>query len=562
MIDKWRVPIKKLPTGVPGLDQVLGGGLPEFSFSLIAGPPGSGKTTLAHQILFHNASADRPALYFTVLGEPPLKMLRYQQQMGFFAPEKVDDSIHFVSLSHEVLHQDLGKVLQSIVREVDESSPRLVVVDSFRTLVRVAEGRGEMELQGFVQMLAIHLTSWEATTFLVGEYLESEMRDNPVFTVADGILWLSQHVDRNSVVRKLQVMKMRGQAPLPGLHTFRITDAGLQVFPRTIQRMESEKVTPLKRISSGIPGMDAMMGGGMSAGDSILLAGPSGSGKTVFATHFVAEGVKQGEPGVIAIFEEHPQEYLARASSLGFDLEAMVRRGDLKVIYLRPLDLSVDETLLEILESVQQLGAKRVVIDSLSGFELALAPTFREDFRESLYRMVGTLTGGGVAVLMTVEVVEAFDQLRFSPHEVSFLSDVILLLRYVEIQGQLRRVLSVVKMRHSDHSKDWREYQITSHGMALGGTLERYRGIITGVPVPWEEARQAVYPGLTDQEAAVLQALIEIGEGPAPALVQRTGLRRSDLTRALDRLVTLGYALKVTEGGRALYRPLARALGE
>ncbi|MBI3910555.1 MAG: AAA family ATPase [Armatimonadetes bacterium] len=564
MNERTRVEIGRLATGVPGLDVVLGGGLPEYSFNLVAGGPGAGKTTLAHQIMFANASPERPALYFTVLGEPPLKMLRYQQQFHFFDPDKLDGALHFINLSQEVLERDLSQVLERILGEVERRSPQFVVVDSFRTVVRAATvlETGEMELQSFVQRLALYLTSWTATTFMVGEYLESEMRDNPVFTVADSIFWLFQSVERNSSVRKLQVMKMRGQAPMPGLHTFRITDGGIRVFPRLLRpAAEEERRRTEVRISTGILGMDEMLGGGIPLGDAVLVAGPSGAGKTIFATQFIAAGVKQGERGVIAIFEEHPREYLDRARSLGFDLQEMVCRGDLQVIYLRPLDLSVDETLQELRDAVQQLGAKRLVIDSLSGFELALAPTFREDFRESLYRMVGTLTGIGVTVLMTVETTESYTELRFSPHYISFLTDDIVLQRYVELNGQLRKVITVVKMRASGHSKDLRAYEITPHGLVVGEVLKDYRGVITGVPELQKLTHRLVYPGLTDLEAAVLQTLIDLREAPVEAVAARTGLRRAELTRALDRLVVLNYAIRVIEEGRTVYRPVARALG-
>ena len=230
-----RAVIRSLPTGVPGLDTVLGGGLPEFSFNLVAGGPGSGKTTLAHQIMFANATAERPGLYFTVLGEPTLKMLRYQRQFSFFDLELAGSAIQFINLSAEVMERDLGEVLQRMVTEIEHAQPGIVVVDSFRTIAgqHVSSERGAAyDLDHFVQRLALHLTSWEVTSFLLGEYAEAEQR-NPVFTVADGILWLSQATDRNSVVRKLQVVKTRGRAPMPGLHTFRITDAGLQTFPRS-----------------------------------------------------------------------------------------------------------------------------------------------------------------------------------------------------------------------------------------------------------------------------------------------------------------------------------------
>src|SRR5688500_10907601 len=369
--------IHRLQTGVPGLDEVLGGGLPEFSFNLIAGAPGSGKTTLAHQLMFALASPERPALYFTVLGEPPLKMLRYQQQFAFFDFDKVQRSIRFLNLSDEVMEDGLGAVLERIIRKVESANPSIVVVDSFRTVSRkmAAAPAGEMELQAFVQRLALHLTSWEATTFLVGEYEPGELRDNPVFTVADGLFWLTQTVERHSVVRRLQVMKLRGQASIPGLHTFRITEAGIQVFPRTFGLSPKTPVERSKRrISTGVSGLDEMLGGGLPAGDSALVAGPAGSGKTALCTQFIAEGVRKKEPGVIAVFEEHPIEYVSRAESLGVDMKAMIRKKSVEMLYLRPLDLSVDETLQALLVTVERVGAQRVVIDSLHGFELALAP--------------------------------------------------------------------------------------------------------------------------------------------------------------------------------------------
>lgn len=482
-----RVPIRQLPTGVPGLDEILGGGLPEYSFNIIAGAPGCGKTTLAHQILFANAGPECPALYFTVLGEPAIKMLRYQQQFTFFDPTKLNGSVRFVNLSQIILDHDLGAVLDAIVKEVEASKARVVVVDSFRTVVRKAQGSAtEMELQGFIQRLALHLTSWQATTFLIGEYVESELRDNPVFTVADGLFWLYQTVERNSIVRKMQVMKLRGQESVPGLHTFRITSDGLQTFPRTFGlTAESSHVKGRRRLSTGVRELDAMMGGGVPEGDSMLVAGPSGSGKSVLGTQFIAEGLRQGEPGIVAIFEEIPSEYVERAAQFGADFDAPQKQGLLKVIYLRPLDLSVDETVHEIVNAVKAIGCKRLVIDSLVGFEMALAPGFRTDFRESLYRMIGALTRLGVTIISTVEIEENFTSMVLSNFTVSFLADDIVRLRYVSINGQLRKMLLVVKMRRSQHSIDMWEYDVTSRGVVMGGPLRGYRGLTSGIPGPW-----------------------------------------------------------------------------
>src|SRR6185436_3114565 len=259
-------------------------------------------------------------------------------------------------------------------------------VDSFRTVVRKAiSGATEFEMQAFIQRLAQFLTSWEATTFLVGEYDRDEIRDNPIFTIADGLFWLSQVPERNSVVRKLQIMKLRGQESVPGLHTIRISNHGLQAFSRTLGLVTKRaRPTARRRLSMGIPELDKMLGGGLLEGDSLLIAGPSGTGKSALATQFIAEGLRRGEPGIMAIFEERPHGYTERAGSFGLNLKAPQDKGKLELLYLRPLDLSVDETMQEILDAIARVGAKRLVIDSLTGFEMALSPGFREDFRESL----------------------------------------------------------------------------------------------------------------------------------------------------------------------------------
>ncbi len=481
-----KINIRSLPSGVPGLDDLLGGGLPEFSFNLIAGTPGSGKTTLAHQIMFSLATPQYRALFFTVLGEPPLKMLRYQQQFTFFDYEKITESIRFVNLSAELLEGDFDRVLARIADEVKAYAPSLVFVDSFRSVVQSArrEDQSVSDLQRFVQQLGMQMTSWQATTFLIGEYLVPEAESSPVFTVADGILWLSQNLHRNSMMRKMQVVKMRGQAQAPGLHTFRISDAGLQVFPRAIvqpgdaARSPIEASTGDKRVPMGIPGVDEMLGGGLPAGYSLLVVGPSGSGKTILSTEFLAEGVRRGEPGVIAAFEKSPSQLLNNK------LSALVKTGQVGVINTRSLDLSIDETLHDLIKMIKHMQAKRVVIDSLSGFELALAPEFSEDFRGSLYRMVAELTAMGVTILMTSELEDRYTDLRFSPFGSAFLADAIIVQRYVEIAGQFKRVLSVVKVRGSGHSNDIRLFDITSEGIVIGETMSEYAGILSGRPTP------------------------------------------------------------------------------
>ena len=225
-----------------------------------------------------------------------------------------------------------------------------------------------------------------------------------------------------------------------------------------------------------------MFGGGIPAGYSVLVTGPSGSGKTVLATEFIAEGVRQGESGVVAVFEKRPSQY----SQVDAGGTVTRLRGNPRVAFIhsRPLDLSIDETLYEVGDAVQRLGAKRLVIDSLSGFELALAPTFREDFRESLYRMVAVLTQMGVTMMMTAELEDSYGDLRFSPHGTAFLTDAIIMQRYIEMEGQLQRLMAVVKVRGSAHSHDLRSFEVTDGGIIIGEPLGGHEGLLTGHPTP------------------------------------------------------------------------------
>jgi circadian clock protein KaiC len=468
-----------LTTGVPGLDTLLGGGLPELSFNIIGGAPGSGKTTFAQQIMFALASPTCKALFFTAMGEPPVKMLRYQQQFDFFDFDKVGSAINFISLAPAVETGNYSAVLAQIREEVRAHSPSLVFIDSFRSFVQAARGDQTQvaALQIFVQQLVTHMTGWNATTFLIGEYVANEADQNPIFTVADGIIWLHQDMQRNVMARKIQVIKMRGRRQHPGMHTFRINDSGIEIFPRVLAASEptgSGQVSRAQagRISVGVPALDAMLGGGLPAGYSLLVVGPSGAGKSYLATEFLAEGVRQNEAGVIALFEKTPSQMLNNK------LDRLVQSGRVALLNRRTLDLSVDETLHELVVMIDKTGATRVVLDSLSGFELALAPEFREDFRESLYRMNTVLSEKGVSLLMTSELEDSATELRFSPVGSSFLVDAIVMQRYVESEAELHTVISVIKVRGSNHSRQLRVFRITDEGIEIDTGPAPFRNML------------------------------------------------------------------------------------
>ena len=493
-----KVSINRLSTGVPGLDQILGGGLPEFSFNLIAGPPGCGKTTLAHQIMFALATPERPALFMTVLGEPALKMLRYQQQFDFFDSAKVNKSISFVNLSEEALTGNLDTVLARIVAEVKKHDPALVFIDSFRSVVLSGkeDDNTHNNLQHFMQQLAMLMTSWHATTFLIGEYF-TETDANPVFTVADGLIWLRQSVQRNSMVRKLEIMKMRGQATLSGLHSFRIGTGGLTVFaPAGAETGHNTGKPTSKRLLTGTPRLDQMLGGGLPVGYSILVAGPSGSGKSILAAAFLAEGAQAGETAVMVACEQRPDRLRNRV------VDELIKSGQVGLVDTHADDISIDEVLHLAKMEIHRLGATRVVIDSLSGFELKLAPTFQDDFRQSMLRMVTALTALGVTVLMTSELEDRYTDLRFSPYGTAFLTDAIIVQRYIEVESRLRRVMAVVKMRGSNHANELCEYTINEHGIVIGDMLPEQEGLLGGRPTSIRKAQRYDPDGAASNETA------------------------------------------------------------
>lgn len=477
-----KVTLGKLATGVPGLDVLLGGGLNEFSFNLITGSPGCGKTTMAHQMMFALANPERRALFFTVLGEPPLKMLRYQQQYSFFDMEKVGTCIRYVNLAADLRAGDFNGVLERITREVEDFAPSLVFVDSFRSVIQTARNgnEGMSDLQHFVQELGTRMTSWMATTFLIGEYQHNDVEANPIMTVADGMIALSQQHERHAVVRKIRIVKMRGQAHMAGSHTFRITGAGLRIYPRLLPPLAEDRlpgaplVTDPARIPTGTSGLDDLLHGGLPQGHSLLAIGPTGCGKTIMGTRFLQAGAAQGDHGILMCFEK------GTARLRNAELAEMVQAGDVSVVESRMIDLTLEELEDELLAAIDRTGARRVVIDSLSEVTLYLAPECTRDLREGVFRMLSSLARRGVSVLVTVGLDEHATNMNYTRPDMAYITDAIVGMRYAEVDGQVRKYIAVVKVRGTGHSSDVREYRITDDGIEIDPIAAPVNGVLFG----------------------------------------------------------------------------------
>ncbi len=286
---------------------------------------------------------------------------------------------------------------------------------------------------------------------------------------------------------------MRGQPTLPGLHTFRLSRAGVRVFaPLQFDHAieAGAKQPPVERVSLGVPGLDQMLGGGLPKGYSLLVAGPSGSGKSILAASFLAEGARRGESGVIAAFEQRPNR------SRGLVMANLIESGSIGVVDTRAAALSVDEIAMLLITEIERRKATRLVIDSLSGFELAITPTFRDEYRESMARMVSALATTGVTVLMTSELEDRYGDLRFSPYGTAFMTDVIIVQRYVELDSRLQRALAVVKVGASAHSDQLRMFSIDDDGIRIGEMLIDQEGMLSGRPTLRGRLRQRVLGGI------------------------------------------------------------------
>jgi circadian clock protein KaiC len=450
--------IKRIKTGIDNLDnEILDGGIPAYSVNIIGGTPGSGKTIFSQQILFYNASPKRRAIYFTTISEPTAKLIHYQRSFSYFDEQKIRDGlISYVDIGH-VIHRDgLKAGIDAITSAIDKYSASIVAIDSFKAINELAESVAEF--RQFAYMLCVELTAWRCTSFLVGEYTQQALDKEPIFAIADSIIFLDNKIEGLLSKRTLHIAKMRGVNYFQGVHSIKITKNGIDVFPRS----KSSPQIPLEelgkeRVSTGIVGLDEMTLGGLPKGSSTLVAGGAGTGKTTLALHFLVEGAKNKEPGVMVTFQENESQLENIGKGFGWDLRKYKDKSLLKIIHTPPIELNIDEHILLLKKNLK--GIKRVVVDNLRDIEILINDHVR--YHDYVYSLVNLFKINGVTSILTTETEEIFGSPKLSSG-ISFIADNVFLLNYTNENKSIKRVLTILKLRGSDHCKMVREFKITS----------------------------------------------------------------------------------------------------
>ncbi|MBI1277950.1 MAG: AAA family ATPase [Anaerolineaceae bacterium] len=478
--------LERVPTGVAGLDEVLNGGLIARRAYLLHGNPGSGKTTLGLHFLTTGVKQGEQALFIT-MGESEQQIRNNAAVVGFDLA-----GIQFLDLAPspdffaEVQSYDIFSpsdverepTTERITTEVERLKPIRVFIDAmthFRYL-----SNDDLQFRRQTHSFLRFLCDSGATVLFTSEDSPSHP-DNDLQYMSDGIIRLEHNHER----RTISVTKLRGSDFVNGVHAYRLSDKGMEVFPRLLPSIEIKQEFTTSVISSGIPEMDELIHGGIERGTITMITGPTGVGKTTLGMQFMKEAAGRGERSVIYTFEEWTDMLVRRSSSINIPIASMIERGTLSVVQIEPLRYTPDEFARMVRKDVEENGASIVMIDSISGYRLSVRG---EDLLRHIHAIGKYLQSKNVAVILINEVDDIVGQFKVSDIAASYMADTIIFMRYLELQGELRRVVGVLKKRHSDFQKTLREYEITRYGLKVGKPLTKLRGVLLGVPESSEDA--------------------------------------------------------------------------
>ena len=480
----------RVATGVAGLDAILGGGLPRDRLYLVQGDPGVGKTTLALQFLLEGKRLGEPCLYVT-LGETREELVDVAASHDWdlngidifeISTGQSDEGLHGEDESYDVFHPseiELGEVMRTLIDEAERVNPKRVVIDSLSELRLLARD----PLRFRRQMLALkHFFVGRGATVLLLDAISAEkIGDLQSNTLVHGVILLEQIVPAfGTKRRRLNVAKLRGVRFDDGYHDYKVETGGLRVFPRLVAS-DHANGKPKQTASSGLPELDALLGGGITRGSSTILMGPAGAGKSSIAGQFVAAAADRGEVAAVYTFDESLSTFVARSDGIGLRMREKVDSGRVKVTQVDPGELAPFEFAQQVRSAVEQEGAKFVVIDSLNGYMNA---TPDERFLVvQLHELLTYLGNKGVCTLLIVAQMGMLGPTMQNPVDASYLADSVVLFRYFEHSGQILKAISVVKKRTGPHESTIREFGIATGRVRVGAPLKDFRGVMTGVPV-------------------------------------------------------------------------------
>lgn len=457
----------RISTGISNLDAVLSGGIPVGALTVLAGSPGSGKTTLSQQIIFHNATPETPAIFFQTLSEPTAKTLRYLKQFEIYDQKKIDDgSVTFVDLGEILRNEGLEQAVELLMGHIKKVHPAFVVIDSFKVFEDLAPSREH--LRKFSYEVAINLMAWECTTLFLGEFAQKDIETNPLFSIIDGIITLKVRQESGETQRFLQVAKMRGTDHSRDEHSFAINSSGIELYaPRvTIKRIPgSDRMIPGNgpyRAKIGISKFDTLLGKGIPYGSTVLVSGVAGTGKTLLLLEFIYRGAKDfGEKGILFSFEETEERLVATAKGMGWDIDKEIKAGNIEIIFIPQPDILVEKHLLMIKDRIDSLGAKRIAIDSASVFVHKIKD--QELVREKIFQL-GTLVQMAQGIgFFSVDIPYGTNKVSRFGVEETVVDGIILLTATINEKFSRERFIEIYKLRNTAHLNG-RHSMLIEHG--------------------------------------------------------------------------------------------------
>ena len=468
--------MKYVSSGIEGLDDILKGGFTRPSTVLIAGTAGAGKTTFAMQSIFNAARNDEVCMYVTALSEPVAMVNNFMSQFSFYNVSLLaQGNVRYVPVGIEIINEGIGAFASFIEDEIENIKPDRIVIDP---ITAIEMNLDKITRRRFYYDLFMRMKSWNTLVLVTGEFNEEDLIKSELGYISDGIIYLSNNLKNDRRVRALEVLKMRGQNPSTGKHTYSITEDGITVY-RRVQSAPHKEYTNI-RVPTGIEGLDEMCGGGLLCGTSTLISGGSGTGKTLIGVQFIIEGAKNGEPGIIVSFEEDVGQLKANMESIGCELGKHIESGMIKVFHTNSSDLDANAHTLMLKSMMEEMDAKRVLIDGIYGFQPVLNTTL--ELREHIHLLADLLKSNNITTIFTNEQTDLTGNLTIAGNGTSYVMDAVIMLRYVEISSEMRKAISVLKMRGSKHDKEIRELEIGDRGIEVKLPFSNYSGIMSGNP--------------------------------------------------------------------------------